>query len=228
MLSYFMSETHKITILHIRERDHNQLESPVPPPPTPGHGGSADMGRSASRRLRRARASSIRREHRLSAIKNGFQVAVIRAGKMLIFEPIVIVASVCMGFVFGCLTQLLISVPLVFAKVYHVDLVGSDFTILGISGGVVICVIVSIILELTVYKRAQERMMSGLGGRVAPEEKLQLLLCGSVLFPVSLFWWAWSAQERIHWFLPILAGIAIGFAGFSIIVSLRTLAFPFV
>ncbi|RPB24989.1 MFS general substrate transporter [Terfezia boudieri ATCC MYA-4762] len=162
----------------------------------------------------------IRKVNRLATIKNGLQVTTVRAVKMLLFEPIVTISSVYIGFVFGCMFQTLVSVPLVFTKVYKVDLIESGFSELGISGGMLVSVLVLIILELTVHQRAQKRVMSGLGGNVAPEEKLQLVLLGSIMFPIGLFWWAWSAREKIHWFLPILSGVALGFAGLSIILGL--------
>ncbi|KAF8455205.1 major facilitator superfamily domain-containing protein [Terfezia claveryi] len=162
----------------------------------------------------------IRKVNRLAIIKNGLQVTTVHAVKMLIFEPIVTISSVYIGFVFGCLFQTLVSVPLVFTKVYKVDLIGSGFSELGILGGMLASVLILIILELTVHQRAQKRVMSGLGGNVAPEEKLQLVLLASIMFPIGLFWWAWSAQEKIHWFLPILSGVALGFAGLSIILGL--------
>jgi len=220
MLSYFMPETHKTWIIHNRQKYLRMTELSTSPPLTPGvQAAISDIRRSPSWRLRRARSPSIRKESWLAAIKNGFQVTVVHGVKMVLFEPVVTIASVYIGFIFGCLFQTLVSVPLVFTKVYKVDLIGSGFTELGISGGMLASVLVLMMLELTIHQRAQKRVMSGLGGSVAPEEKLQLVLFGSIMFPIGLFWWAWSAQEQIHWFLPILSGVALGFSGLSIIVS---------
>lgn len=220
MLSYFMSETHKTWIVRTRQKYLRMTELSTSSPPTPGLQATiSEIRRSTSRKLRRVRAPSIRKVNRLAVIKNGLHVTIVRAVKMLLFEPIVTIASVYIGFVFGCLFQTLVSVPLVFTKVYKVDLIGSGFTELGILGGMLASVLVLMTLELTIHQRAQKRVMSGLGGNVAPEEKLQLVLFGSIMFPIGLFWWAWSAREQIHWFLPILSGVALGFAGLSIIVS---------
>ncbi|KAF8423299.1 major facilitator superfamily domain-containing protein [Tirmania nivea] len=221
MLSYFMSETHKTWIVRTRQKYLRMAELSTSSPATPGLQATiSEIRRSTSRRLRRVRAPSIQRENRLALLKNGLQVTIVRAVKMLLFEPVVTIASAYIGFVFGCLFQTLVSVPLVFTKVYKVDLIGSGFTELGISGGMLASVLVLMILELTIHQRAQKRAMSGLGGNVAPEEKLQLVLFGSIMFPIGLFWWAWSAQEQIHWFLPILSGVILGFSGLSIILGL--------
>ena len=125
-----------------------------------------------------------------------------------------------MGLIFACLFQMLVSVPLVFTKVYFLATIESGLSITGLYGGIFLSFMVGAVLELTIHKHKQKRVMKGLGGRVAPEEKMGLVLVSSILFPISMFSWAWTAQPHIHWFLPLLAGAAVGFAGFSIIVCL--------
>lgn len=40
-----------------------------------------------------------------------------------------------------------------------------------------------------------------------PEGRLPFSIIGSILVPVSLFWFAWSGFQRIHWIVPVLSGI---------------------
>lgn len=35
-------------------------------------------------------------------------------------------------------------------------------------------------------------------------------MIGSVLLPISLFWFAWTAQKDVHWITPIIATVPFG------------------
>jgi hypothetical protein len=42
-------------------------------------------------------------------------------------------------------------------------------------------------------------------GKFLPERRLPITMYGGLLFPVTMFWFAWSAV-RVHWISPVLAG----------------------
>lgn len=42
-------------------------------------------------------------------------------------------------------------------------------------------------------------------GKFLPEKRLGITVYGALLFPVTMFWFAWSAV-RVHWISPVLAG----------------------
>jgi hypothetical protein len=42
-------------------------------------------------------------------------------------------------------------------------------------------------------------------GKFLPEKRLPITMYGGLLFPVTMFWFAWSAV-RVHWISPVLAG----------------------
>ena len=53
-----------------------------------------------------------------------------------------------------------------------------------------------------------------------PELRLIVMIPGSLLVPIGLFWYGWSAQERVHWIVPnlgILVYLAGGIVGFQCI-----------
>ncbi|OAL40056.1 hypothetical protein AYO20_00474 [Fonsecaea nubica] len=53
----------------------------------------------------------------------------------------------------------------------------------------------------TVFNRLTKKH----GGKPLPEYRLPLANIGSVLIPVSLFWFAWTVQFRVHWLASIAA-----------------------
>lgn len=51
------------------------------------------------------------------------------------------------------------------------------------------------------------------GGVGSPDFRLPTMLVGAVLVPVSLFWYGWSAEKKLHWIMPDIGGV-IFYAGF--------------
>ncbi|RDW85099.1 membrane transporter-2 [Coleophoma cylindrospora] len=47
-------------------------------------------------------------------------------------------------------------------------------------------------------------------GEAKPEYRLPLACVGSILIPVSLFWFAWSVQAKVHWSISIVATFFYG------------------
>jgi len=43
------------------------------------------------------------------------------------------------------------------------------------------------------------------------------MLVGSITAPVGLFWYGWTVQKGVHWIVPIIATVPVGF-GFMIIL----------
>ena len=48
------------------------------------------------------------------------------------------------------------------------------------------------------------------GGDLKPEYRLPPIILGSLCTPISLFWYGWSAQARVHWIVPIVGTAFIG------------------
>lgn len=63
-------------------------------------------------------------------------------------------------------------------------------------------------LECTGLTRGRyqfEPMFVKTKGKFLPEKRLGITIYGALLFPVTMFWFAWSAV-RVHWISPVLAG----------------------
>lgn len=65
------------------------------------------------------------------------------------------------------------------------------------------------IIDKTVYAKAKARVTEP-GKIPPPEERMYSCMMGSLMLPVSLFWFAWTANSDIHWIVPILSGIPFG------------------
>jgi DHA1 family multidrug resistance protein-like MFS transporter len=57
--------------------------------------------------------------------------------------------------------------------------------------------------------------------RAMPEWRLPLAMAGGVVFSASLFWFGWTgAYPSVHWIVPTIAGVGIGFGLLSIFMQL--------
>lgn len=54
-----------------------------------------------------------------------------------------------------------------------------------------------------------EQKFKDAGGKIKPEARLPMSLVGAFLFPVCLFWFAWTSN-RTHWISPVIASSFFG------------------
>ncbi|TRM67933.1 major facilitator superfamily domain-containing protein [Schizophyllum amplum] len=54
------------------------------------------------------------------------------------------------------------------------------------------------------------------GGVGKPEFRIPSLIFGSFFIPISLFWYGWSAEAKMHWIMPI---IGTGIFGFGLMLT---------
>ena len=77
----------------------------------------------------------------------------------------------------------------------------TDFKGIGIGGGVLVC---GVTLDWYLKRKAAT-------GVTKPEHRLPLLVIGGFLIPVGLFVYGWTLEARVHWIVPILSTVLIGF-----------------
>jgi hypothetical protein len=54
-----------------------------------------------------------------------------------------------------------------------------------------------------------EKKFNEAGGKIKPEARLPMSLIGAFLFPICLFWFAWTSN-RTHWISPVIASSFFG------------------
>lgn len=65
----------------------------------------------------------------------------------------------------------------------------------------------------------ERRKASQADGDMPPEARLAWSLVGGVLFPMSLFWFAWTAQPSIHWIVCCVAATLFGISSHIIFIA---------
>jgi DHA1 family multidrug resistance protein-like MFS transporter len=130
-----------------------------------------------------------------------FKVALTRPWKILI-DPISLFVAIYLSVVYTLLYMLFTIYPIVFQQkrgwnsgVGELPLVG---TIVGaVLGGSLI---------FAASARDKKRLLAGHISRA--EDRLPIAMVGGVLFPVAMFWFAWSGEyNSVHWIVPTIAGV---------------------
>jgi DHA1 family multidrug resistance protein-like MFS transporter len=135
--------------------------------------------------------------------------------RLLVTEPIVLLLSIYMAFIYGLLYLFLTAYPIVFQQIH------------GMSGGVgglpyfgmvIGMLFAGIYIVLT--QPSYNRKLIANNGIPVPEWRLPPVMLGGLSFAGGLFWFGWSGyRSDIHWIVPTLSGLLTGFGLLSIFLQ---------
>ncbi|KAG5358473.1 Caffeine resistance protein 5 [Yarrowia sp. B02] len=120
-------------------------------------------------------------------------------------EPVVFALGLYIALLYSTLYSWFEAFPIVFTEMYGFNTIQSGLVYLGlIVGG-----FVGVGLYLPIIYAKFTRPV--LQGNFPPVSMfMKLCLIGSTIFPLSLFFFAWTSHKSIHWIVPIIAsGITI-------------------
>ncbi|KAJ5183947.1 MFS multidrug transporter [Penicillium capsulatum] len=135
---------------------------------------------------------------------------ILRPFMMLVREPILLLITLYMGFIYGFLYLCFEAYPIAFQQERGWNEGVGALPFLEILCGVLIGCVIIICFSLTRYRRILKRT-----GRVNPEERLIPMIVGGFLLPIGMFWFAWTSSPSITWIPQIVSG---GFLGAGILL----------
>lgn len=141
-------------------------------------------------------------EHeRLSANKSVLAIlsnALSRPLRLLLFHPIIIIASVNLAFDYGILYIVLTSFAQLWTDIYQFSVEMSGLHYIAVAFGELAGALVGAQM-IDKYYRQKEAQHGGGDGDLAPEHRLPVIFPGALLAPVGLFIYGWTAEYRVHW-----------------------------
>ena len=138
-----------------------------------------------------------------------------RPMRLLFTEPIVLLLSLYMAFIYGLLYLFLTAYPFVFQGVHGMSSGVAGLTFFGMVTGQIIAG-VTVLLQQPWY----QRKLAANYGVPIPEWRLPSVIAGGVAFAAGLFWFGWSGYRKdIHWIVPTLSGLLSGFGLASIFLQ---------
>lgn len=129
----------------------------------------------------------------------------LRPFKMLFLEPILLLMTVYMSLIYGCLYLFFVAYPIAFSEVRGWNLGVGALPFAAITIGVILGGLLIVYTTKTRFARKFRE-----NGHVVPEERLIPMMVGGVVFPAGLFWFAWTSSPHITWVPQVLSGILIG------------------
>ncbi|KAK2882506.1 hypothetical protein FQN49_000272 [Arthroderma sp. PD_2] len=140
-----------------------------------------------------------------------FSFSILRPLKMLLL-PVVFCLSLYAAIVYNYLYLCFTTFPRVFGEQYGFGSGASGLATLGIGIGSVFGVFFcgGVSDKLSAYLTKKH------GGPTKPEYRLPTIVIGGVCVPIGLFWYAWTAENKLHWIVPI---IGTGFIGGGMVIT---------
>lgn len=136
---------------------------------------------------------------------------------MLALEPMLLVTTIYMSFVYGVVYLLFEAYPFVFVDIHHFNTGENGLAFLGFFSGGAIC---TLFYMTVIETRYQKHCKAIAPESPAPEKRLELcIICGWAL-AIAMFWFGWTAYPDIHWISPVIAGGFIGIGVLGMFVSL--------
>ena len=135
--------------------------------------------------------------------------------RLLVTEPIVLLISLYMAFIYGLLYLFLTAYPIAFQRIrgFNAGVGGLPFfgMIVGqFFGG----------LYIVLQQPSYNRKLTANNNIPIPEWRLPPAIVGGVAFSAGLFWFGWSAYKAsVHWIVPTLSGVLTGFGLLTIFVQ---------
>ncbi|KAH7145418.1 major facilitator superfamily domain-containing protein [Dactylonectria estremocensis] len=146
-------------------------------------------------------------------------ISSLRPFQLLAFEPMCLSLSLFSALLLGILYLFFGTFPLIFGTTYDFNQWQSGLAFIGIM----ICMLFGVATD-PIWRRIRADLINkhdretGVENSSEPEFRLPPAILGSLLVPIGLFMFAWSARPWVHWIVPII-GSAIFGAGNALILT---------
>ncbi|KAJ4574498.1 hypothetical protein HRR83_004327 [Exophiala dermatitidis] len=121
---------------------------------------------------------------------------------VIFVQPIVLTMSSYQALIFGTTYSIYTNMQKIYSDApYNFNSEQIGLLYLGAGLGFLTSVRLLVPRIDTVFNRLTKQN----GGKSLPEFRLPLANVGSILIPVSLFWFAWTVEYRVHWMASITA-----------------------
>ncbi|KAF7506250.1 hypothetical protein GJ744_012058 [Endocarpon pusillum] len=136
--------------------------------------------------------------------------------RLLFTEPVILLITIYMSFIYGLLYLFLTAYPLVFQGVHRMSPGVGGLPFFGMVVGLLI-----VAAYMIWSSKGYNRKLAANGGVPVPEWRLPPVIIGGTLFAAGLFWFGWTGYTRdIHWIVPTLSGLLTGFGILAIFIQL--------
>ncbi|KAI9655963.1 MAG: hypothetical protein M1821_005024 [Bathelium mastoideum] len=136
--------------------------------------------------------------------------------RILFTEPIVLLITIYMSFLYGLLYLFLTAYAIVFQEIHGFSPGVAGLPYFGFIIGELIG-----FAAVVVMNPSYVRKLGANHNVPVPEWRLPLVMAGGISFAIGLFWFGWTGYTKsIPWIVPTLSGLASGFGIFTVFLQL--------
>ncbi|KAJ7284485.1 multidrug resistance protein 4 [Mycena rebaudengoi] len=136
-----------------------------------------------------------------------FKMNLTRPLYMLTRSMICFILSLYMAFVFGIYYLMFSTFAVIFQRAYGFTTGSSGLVFLGPGLGNLLALVVGGKASEVFYRKLSAKN-DGVG---TPEMRMPAMILGSLFPSIGLLWYGWSADQEIHWIMPIIGAGIFGF-----------------
>lgn len=126
---------------------------------------------------------------------------------IILFDPISLLVAIYMSVIYALLYMLFTIFPIVYQQKRGWNAGVGELPLLASTIGPCFTGL-TILLDARKKRRKMEQ-----GYHHRPEDRMPLAMIGGVMFPLSMFWFAWTGEyNSVHWIVPIIAGVFLTFS----------------
>lgn len=138
-----------------------------------------------------------------------------RPFEVIIFEPVVLLINLYIGMVYSIMYLWFEAFPIVFLEV-------KGFTVIEM-GVAYLCILVGILVAAAfyipwIYSKFTKKMLKN--EEVAPEMFIPIAIAGSIIMPIGIFIFGWTAAKDLHWIGPLIGAAVFAAGSFLIFQTL--------
>ncbi|EMC93255.1 hypothetical protein BAUCODRAFT_568109 [Baudoinia panamericana UAMH 10762] len=135
--------------------------------------------------------------------------------RILFTEPIVLLVTIYMSFIYGLLYLNLTAYGLVFGQVHGFSNGVNGLPYIGLIIGVMIGFVCVVLMNPGYVKKLKAN-----NNIPVPEWRLPLTMVGGIIFCAGLFWFGWAGyMKSTPWIVPTLAGLFLGFGIYAVFLQ---------
>lgn len=140
------------------------------------------------------------------SITKTIMISTTRPFQLLLNEYMLLLLCIWSALLLGILYLLFVAFPIVFSQHgFNLQEIGLAF--LGIGIGMMIAV-----ATMPFWARHYTNLVETKGNGVAePEFRLPVGIVGAFAMPIGMFWFAFTSYPSVHWIVPIIGSVFIGF-----------------
>ncbi|KAJ5889700.1 hypothetical protein N7504_010510 [Penicillium tannophilum] len=143
------------------------------------------------------------------------QTYLLRPWTLLATEPIMMLVTLYMSFLYGLLFLFFEGFPISFVEQRGWKPQIGSLSFLSLFVGIMLGLMGMVTWSMIIFAR----QVNSTPGKVVPERRLPPMIVGAVGLPIGLFWFAWTSNPSIPWGAEIIAPALVSASMFATFIS---------